>query len=74
MIPRAVLYFTGEAFEDDDDFEDCDSEGGDEDTEEEDGDHWRKLRLAGWGREGGGGNHFAFQYLVIFHCRQGFIW
>ena len=48
MVPRAVLYFTGEVFEDDDDFEDCDSEG-DEDTEEEeeeeDGDHWRKNAL-----------------------------
>jgi nucleosome assembly protein 1-like 1 len=35
IIPRAVLYFTGEAFVDDDDeFEDCDSE--DADTEEDD--------------------------------------
>ena len=37
MIPRAVLYFTGDIFGDDDeeDFEDCE----DEDTEEED---WEK--------------------------------
>ena len=33
VIPRAVLYFTGDIFGDDDeDFEDCE----DEDTEEED--------------------------------------
>ena len=35
MIPRAVLYFTGDIFgEDDEDFEDCE----DEDSEEEDWD------------------------------------
>jgi len=33
VIPRAVLYFTGEAVEDDDDFEDCDTD--EEDTEDE---------------------------------------
>jgi nucleosome assembly protein 1-like 1 len=38
VIPRAVLYFTGEAFEDDDDdFDDCEDEEDDEDTEEDDG-------------------------------------
>jgi nucleosome assembly protein 1-like 1 len=38
VIPRAVLYFTGEAFEDDDDdFDDCEDEEEDEDTEEDDG-------------------------------------
>ncbi len=47
MIPRAVLYFTGEAFEDDDDdFDDCEDEEDDEDTEEDDGgDHWRECRV-----------------------------
>ena len=41
MIPRAVLYFTGEAFEDDSDFEDCEEEEGEdtEEDEEEDGVH-----------------------------------
>ena len=34
VIPRAVLYFTGDIFGDDDDFEDCE----DEDEEEEDED------------------------------------
>lgn len=35
VIPRAVLYFTGEIFEDDDDFEDCESDEDGKDTEEE---------------------------------------
>jgi len=38
IIPRAVLYFTGELFDDDDDdFEDCDTEKEDDDDFEEDG-------------------------------------
>ena len=37
IIPRAVLYFTGDLFEDDDEFEDCDTEEEDDDEEEEDG-------------------------------------
>jgi nucleosome assembly protein 1-like 1 len=38
VIPRAVLYFTGEAFEDDDeDYDECEGEEDDEDTEEDDG-------------------------------------
>eukprot|EP00092_Neocalanus_flemingeri_P029927 GFUD01032493.1.p1 GENE.GFUD01032493.1~~GFUD01032493.1.p1 ORF type:complete len:338 (-),score=109.97 GFUD01032493.1:187-1200(-) len=38
IIPRAVLYFTGDLFEDDDEFEDCDTEEEDDDEDEEDGD------------------------------------
>jgi len=37
IIPRAVLYFTGDLFEDDDEFEDCDTEEEDDEEEEEDG-------------------------------------
>jgi len=37
IIPRAVLYFTGDLFEDDDEFEDCDTEEEDEEDNEEDG-------------------------------------
>jgi len=37
IIPRAVLYFTGDLF-DDDEFEDCDTEEEDDDDEEEEGD------------------------------------
>jgi len=38
IIPRAILYFTGEAFDDDDeDYEDCDTE--DEDSEDGEGDN-----------------------------------
>ena len=37
IIPRAVLYFTGDLFEVDDEFEDCDTEEEDDDEEEEDG-------------------------------------
>jgi nucleosome assembly protein 1-like 1 len=36
VIPRAVLYFTGEAFENDD-YDECEDEEDDEDTEEDDG-------------------------------------
>merc|ERR1711864_38194 len=35
IIPRAVLYFTGEALGDDDDFEDCDSNEEDDEEEED---------------------------------------
>ena len=37
IILRAVLYFTGDIFEDDDEFEDCDTEDEEEDEDDEDG-------------------------------------
>lgn len=36
IIPRAVLYFTGEAFDDDDEFEDCETEDEDESDDGDD--------------------------------------
>ena len=45
IIPRAVLYFTGDLFEDDDEFEDCDTEDEEEDEDDEDGEKQKQTYL-----------------------------